>query len=75
MQQFGVTCDLASTRQRHHVQSLLAKYKFTEDLRGRLQSHGISCVQSRHYDGHDCIDQKREILEKLHEILESNSNL
>lgn len=59
-------------RIRSGVETLLAKHKFSEDLRGRLQSHGISGVQNRHYDGHDYIDEKREMLQKLHEILEPN---
>ena len=59
-------------RIRSGVETLLAKYKFSEDLRGRLQSHGVSGVQNRHYDGHDYIDEKREMLQKLHELLESS---
>jgi integrase len=58
-------------RIRSGVETLLAKYKFSEDLRGRLQSHGISGVQSRHYDGHDYVDDKREMLAKLHELLQA----
>lgn len=60
-------------RIRSGVETMLAKHKFSEDLRGRLQSHGISGVQNRHYDGHDYMDEKREMLMKLHEILESSS--
>ena len=58
-------------RIRSGVETLLAKYKFSEDLRGRLQSHGVSGVQSRHYDGHDYVDEKREMLAKLHELLQA----
>lgn len=58
-------------RIRSGVETLLAKYKFSENLRGRLQSHGVSGVQSRHYDGHDYMDEKREMLEKLHELLQA----
>jgi integrase len=67
--------DFNAKRIRSGVETLLSKHKFSEDLRGRLQSHGISGVQNRHYDGHDYMDEKREMLQKLHEILESNSNL
>ncbi len=59
-------------RIRSGVETLLAKYKFSEDLRGRLQSHGVSGVQSRHYDGHDYMDEKREMLQKLHDIFKSS---
>ena len=58
-------------RIRSGVETLLAKHKFSADLRGRLQSHGVNGVQNRHYDGHDYMDEKREMLKKLHEILES----
>ena len=59
-------------RIRSGIETLLAKHKFSQDLRGRLQSHGISGVQNRHYDGHEYLDEKREMLQKLHEILESS---
>lgn len=59
-------------RIRSGVETLLAKHKFSADLRGRLQSHGVSGVQNRHYDGHDYMDEKREMLQKMYEVLESN---
>jgi integrase len=63
--------DFNAKRIRSGVETFLSKRKFSEDLRGRLQSHGISGVQNRHYDGHDYMDEKREMLAKLHEFLES----
>ncbi|MDO8776701.1 MAG: integrase [Burkholderiaceae bacterium] len=56
-------------RIRSGVETLLAKYKFSEDLRGRLQSHGMGGVQKRHYDGHTYVDEKKEMLEVLQLVL------
>jgi len=47
--------------------------RISTDTRGRLQSHGISGVQARHYDGHDCIKEKREAPDTLFGLLESSS--
>jgi hypothetical protein len=41
------------------------------DVRGRLQSHGVSGVQSRHYDGHDYLPEKRKALTILYQVLQS----
>ncbi len=49
---------------------MLALGRVSTDIRGRLQSHGISGVQARHYDGHDDMDEKREALETLFKLLE-----
>lgn len=56
-------------RIRSGVETLLAAHKVSMDIRGRLQSHGISGVQARHYDGHEYLDEKREALETLHAAL------
>jgi integrase len=66
--------NFTAKRIRSGVETLLAKQKFSKDLRGRLQSHGISGVQDKHYDGHDYVDEKREMLEALFKVLE-NDNL
>jgi integrase len=58
-------------RIRSGVETLLARARITEDHRGRLQSHGISGVQNRHYDGHDYMDEKRHALETLFNLLEA----
>jgi hypothetical protein len=50
---------------------LLARLKVSKDTRGHLQSHGISGVQARHYDGHDYMDEKRGALLLLFKTLES----
>lgn len=57
-------------RLRSGVETLLAKAKVSGEMRGRLQSHGISGVQARHYDGHDYMDEKREALMTLYRLLE-----
>jgi hypothetical protein len=64
-------------RIRSGVETILAGAKVSQDIRGRLQSHGISGVQARHYDGHDYRDEKRESLETLYNlvsIMGSNEN-
>lgn len=50
-------------RVRSGVETLLAANRVNKDIRGRLQSHGVSGVQSRHYDGHSYQDEKLEALE------------
>lgn len=52
-------------RIRSGVETLLAKRNFSRDHRGHLQSHGISGVQARHYDGHDYLNIKRAALVAL----------
>jgi hypothetical protein len=61
-------------RIRSGVETLLASARVSSDTRGRLQSHGISGVQARHYDGHDYMDEKREALTKLHKLLDAPHN-
>jgi hypothetical protein len=34
-------------------------------VRGHLQSHGLTGVQARHYDGHDYMPEKRKAIEIL----------
>jgi integrase len=60
-------------RIRSGVETMLASARVSSDIRGRLQSHGISGVQARHYDGHDYMDEKREALETLFNMLEGAS--
>lgn len=56
-------------RLRSGVETLLAEAGFSQEIRGRLQSHGVSGVQSRHYDGYDYMDAKRSALETLEQVL------
>lgn len=62
--------DFQAKQIRSGVETLLASVKVTTEIRGRLQSHGISGVQARHYDGHDYLDEKRRALETLFQQLE-----
>jgi integrase len=66
----GIT-DFQAKRIRSGVETLLASARISTDTRGRLQSHGISGVQARHYDGHDYLSEKREALETLFNMLET----
>lgn len=61
--------DFQAKRIRSGVETILAGAKVSQDIRGRLQSHGISGVQARHYDGHDYLEEKIESLETLHRLL------
>jgi hypothetical protein len=57
-------------RIRSGIETLLASVDLSQEHRGRLQSHGISGVQSRHYDGFEYVPQKRAALEMLFKLLE-----
>lgn len=57
-------------RIRSGVETLLASAGVSQEIRGRLQSHGIAGVQARHYDGHDYMPEKRKALETLYKLLE-----
>ncbi|MEZ0192167.1 tyrosine-type recombinase/integrase [Ralstonia solanacearum] len=58
-------------RIRSGVETALAAARISKDVRGRLQSHGITGVQDRHYDGHEYLDEKRHALEVLFGLLDS----
>jgi integrase len=60
----------ATKRIRSGVETLLASARISTEIRGRLQSHGITGVQARHYDGHDYIEEKRHALDTLFNLLE-----
>lgn len=62
--------EFRAKRIRSGVETLLASSRISSDIRGRLQSHGISGVQARHYDGHDYMDEKRHALETLFNLLD-----
>ena len=63
--------DFRAKRVRSGVETLLASARISSDIRGRLQSHGISGVQARHYDGHDYVEEKRQALETLFRLLDA----
>ena len=61
--------DFKAKRIRSGVETILASARVNSDTRGHLQSHGISGVQARHYDGYDYLTEKREALETLLALL------
>lgn len=61
--------EFQAKRIRSGVETLLAGARISSEIRGRLQSHGISGVQARHYDGHDYMDEKRRALATLHRLV------
>src|SRR5690606_177231 len=60
---------LTGKRVRSGVETLLSKHRVSKDIRGRLQSHGITGVQDVHYDGHDYMPEKRRALMLLFNVL------
>jgi len=52
-------------RIRSGVETLLAANGVSREVRGHLQSHGLTGVQARHYDGHDYMQEKRAALEVI----------
>jgi integrase len=61
--------DFQAKRIRSGVETLLASARISSEIRGRLQSHGVSGVQARHYDGHDYLAEKRQALVTLHKLV------
>jgi integrase len=57
-------------RVRSGVETALAGAGVGRDVRGQLQSHGLTGVQAKHYDAHDYLPEKRAALEKLLQLLE-----
>ena len=62
--------DFQAKQIRSGVETLLASASVSSDIRGRLQSHGISGIQNRHYNAYEYLPEKRQALEKLIELLE-----
>jgi integrase len=54
---------------RRTVETRLAAEGLSKDVRAQLQSHGLGGVQSRHYDRHDYLAEKREAMEALYRLL------
>ena len=55
------------------VETLLAAHGVSREVRGHLQSHGLTGVQARHYDGHDYMPEKRSALDILSRELQSKA--
>ena len=62
--------DFQLKRIRSGVETLLAANGISREIRGHLQSHGLTGVQARHYDGHDYMPEKRHALEALHAAID-----
>ncbi|NLA68550.1 MAG: integrase [Gammaproteobacteria bacterium] len=54
---------------RRTVETRLADLGIHSDVRAQLQSHGLGGVQSRHYDRHDYLPEKRSALEALYRLV------
>jgi hypothetical protein len=58
------------------VETALASLRVSQEIRGRLLSHGVTGVQAASYDGHDYKPEKLEALEALHRFLtETTANV
>lgn len=66
-----VSFRFSPTDLRRTVETRLAALKVAPIVRAQLQSHGLSGVQSRHYDRHAYLDEKREALEQLYRLMNS----
>lgn len=58
-------------RVRSGVETALAKAGVSLDLRGLLQSHGLSGLQRKHYDGHDYMPELKVVLLTLGKLLDA----
>jgi len=56
---------------RRTCETLFANYDIHKDIRAQIQSHGLSGVQSTHYDRYDYVLQKHEALELWNSKLET----
>lgn len=54
---------------RRTAETMLASLRISKDIRAQLQSHGLSGVQTRHYDRYEYMDEKRAALEKWESFL------
>jgi len=54
---------------RRTCETMLAAMGVSSDVRAQLQSHGLGGVQSRHYDRHTYMDEKREALQRWEQHL------
>lgn len=62
--------DFQPKRVRSGVETLLASLGVSKEIRGRLQSHGISGVQDRHYNAYEYMKEKEDALVLLFQYLE-----
>lgn len=57
-------------RIRSGIETLLASRSISQEVRGRLQSHGLAGVQDRHYNAYDYLPEKEHALNVLFQALE-----
>ena len=69
LDQGGVATRFSPADLRHTVETHLAAVKIWPEVRAHLQSHGLSGVQTRHYDRHTYLDEKRDALRRLFRLL------
>lgn len=55
----------AAKRIRSGVETLLTEAGISKEVRGRLQSHGVSGVQDRHYNAYEYLAEKTSALQTL----------
>jgi integrase len=60
---------------RRTVETRLAALGVPQEVRARLQSHGLSGVQARHYDRHDYVDEVRDALLRLFDLLNGGATV
>lgn len=65
--------DFQPKRVRSGVETLLASLGVSKEIRGRLQSHGISGVQDRHYNAYEYMKEKEDALRLLFQYLEGKN--
>jgi integrase len=61
--------EFQAKRIRSGVETLLSRAGVSQEVRGHLQSHGLSGIQQAHYDGNDFLPEKRAALDLLHESI------
>ena len=45
------------------LETLLAANRISREIRGHVQSHGLTGIQAQHYDGHDYMLEKRQAID------------
>ena len=68
-QKFAAAEGFQLKRVRSGVETLLAQRGVSQEIRGRLQSHGVTGVQSKHYNAHDYLPEKLAALRLLEAAL------
>lgn len=71
---FGIK-NFSAKRIRSGVETALAAEGVSRETRGHLQSHGISGVQSKHYDSYEYLKEKTTALSTLYDMLNRSRRL